>query len=316
MRRAEHDYRGIHEAPGRDYGAPMHDLSTMYPDDIYGPDGMRLYGAHHDRCDSISWRIIVAARGKPDYRVKIYRAVPIGTGPRINRGDWVTPCRAYAEDHGEAWLRDGYEIISATARAADLFTEANSLHEWGYDPVPARVATAETRIDEELPEYVYHVTLQHSLDSIAAQGLRPGCGNSNFGLGYSGHCAHRLFLSDGFAAREWHEKFSLVAESGYDDPVRSEAMPVVLRVWSEELPEEVYIDELGQGDVAGESYFITESIHPDAIEVYDGSGWIPIEDADSSSLVDTALAAAEIEYEDDEMIVWPDMDVFLPPRLE
>ena len=182
-----------------------------------------------------------------------------------------------------------------------------------YVPLNATWRFGQSLVDDELPETLYHVTLQHNLEGIASRGLVAGCGDSNFGAGYSGHCAHRIFLSDGFAAREWHEKFSLLAENGYDDPVQSEAMPVVIRVDADTLPADVYVDEAGQEDVAGGSYFVTEPIPPEAIEVYDGSRWIPIADAETSALTDTALAASDVEYEDDDMIVWPDMDVFLPP---
>ena len=41
---AESNYRGAHTAPSANYGAPGHDLTGVYPDDIYGPNGARYYG--------------------------------------------------------------------------------------------------------------------------------------------------------------------------------------------------------------------------------------------------------------------------------
>jgi hypothetical protein len=38
------DYRGAHEPPDREYGAPLNDLTSMIPSDVYGPAGPRLYG--------------------------------------------------------------------------------------------------------------------------------------------------------------------------------------------------------------------------------------------------------------------------------
>jgi hypothetical protein len=58
----------------------------------------------------------------------------------INPGDWVTINRGYAKEHGESSLRGQYRIISKKVYARDIFTEGNSIHEYGYDPQP-RVPT-------------------------------------------------------------------------------------------------------------------------------------------------------------------------------
>ncbi len=52
----------------------------------------------------------------------------------INPGDWVTICRRYAKEHGEANLQSGYSILSKTVKAKDLYTGGDSIHEWGYHP--------------------------------------------------------------------------------------------------------------------------------------------------------------------------------------
>lgn len=52
----------------------------------------------------------------------------------INSGDWVTINRKYAVDHGKSNLKNAYRILSKTVRAKDLFTDGNSIHEWGYVP--------------------------------------------------------------------------------------------------------------------------------------------------------------------------------------
>lgn len=73
-------YRGQHQPPTRQDaasggGSPLHDLSGTYPDDIYGPEGVRYYGEGH-AYDSDAIAIIRAVKGKSKARVKIYRAVP------------------------------------------------------------------------------------------------------------------------------------------------------------------------------------------------------------------------------------------------
>ena len=83
-------YGGTHSPPGTDYGASMDDLTQMYPDDIYGPDGLRIYGTGNGAADAESMAVIRAARGNPDQEVTVFRAVPDDIDS-INPGDWVTP---------------------------------------------------------------------------------------------------------------------------------------------------------------------------------------------------------------------------------
>jgi phage portal protein BeeE len=133
------DYRGNHRAPGRDSGAPLHDVTgngEYYPDDIYGPKAVRLYntGSGNKEMDAKSIKIIQSLRGKPDAEVTIYRAVPKDTDGKINPGDWVTINRDYAVTHGEGPLRGEYRIMELKVRASDVFTSADSIHEYGYDP--------------------------------------------------------------------------------------------------------------------------------------------------------------------------------------
>lgn len=52
----------------------------------------------------------------------------------INSGDWVTINRNYAIEHGQSALQGKYRILTKTVRAKDLFTDGNSVHEWGYNP--------------------------------------------------------------------------------------------------------------------------------------------------------------------------------------
>lgn len=64
------------------------------------------------------------------------RALPVKeeSAPHINRGDWVTINRQYAKDHGEGALNGRYRILSKRVRAREIFTNGDSIHEWGYWP--------------------------------------------------------------------------------------------------------------------------------------------------------------------------------------
>jgi hypothetical protein len=53
---------------------------------------------------------------------------------KINNGDWVTINPAYAKEHGANQLSK-YRVLSKTVSARQLFTDGNSIHEWGYNIV-------------------------------------------------------------------------------------------------------------------------------------------------------------------------------------
>lgn len=127
------DYRDQHQAPDFESGAPAHDvtLNGIYPDDFYGPDGCRYYCVG---MEDAYWKV----RGlynKPNNNVRVYRAVPSDlAGVGINPGDWVAITRSYAKDHGEGRFDGDYRIISKQVQARDIFTNGDSIEEWGYDP--------------------------------------------------------------------------------------------------------------------------------------------------------------------------------------
>lgn len=182
------DYSGEHQAPTKENGAPMYDLTDVYPEDIYSINGVRYYGDGRS-IDANSIAIINSARGNPNLKVQIYRAVPkiitkqdhiddlmkqkayimkhgrippnistnrdpssyyelisntietLAKQPEsdsnkitINPGDWVTISRPYAVGHGQSSLGNNYKIITKKVPAKHLFTDGNSIHEWGYDP--------------------------------------------------------------------------------------------------------------------------------------------------------------------------------------
>lgn len=72
-------------------------------------------------------------------QIEELKKLPKPSGPRIqiNPGDWVTISRPYAVLHGKSNLHGNFDIVSKTVFARDLWTNGNSLHEWGYDPQPS-----------------------------------------------------------------------------------------------------------------------------------------------------------------------------------
>jgi hypothetical protein len=133
------NYRGHHKAPGKDednFHAPAHKLDHLYPEDVYGELGHHYYGSggSSSKMDREVLNLLREARGNPDHEITIYRAVPAEyKDADINQGDWVTPTLDYAHNHG---LRefDSHHILEKRVPARHLYTNADSLHEFGYDP--------------------------------------------------------------------------------------------------------------------------------------------------------------------------------------
>jgi len=54
----------------------------------------------------------------------------------INPGDWVTITKDYAKLHSKAHVGNFNKgkVLTKTVYAKDLYTDGNSIHEWGYNP--------------------------------------------------------------------------------------------------------------------------------------------------------------------------------------
>lgn len=147
---AADEYRGQHTAPGRD-SAPAHDLigSGVYPKDVYQrPDW-------YEQGDGLAvMRRVLALKDRPDAKVAIYRAIPTEVykremaaaeksgEPFLNRvirpGDWVTIDKTYATEHGESALNGDFKVVHKQVPASHIFTNGDSIMEWGYHPDTAK----------------------------------------------------------------------------------------------------------------------------------------------------------------------------------
>lgn len=183
------------------------------------------------------------------------------------------------------------EVASAIRRKRTA--EAKASPERGRKPV--RVATYRRN-----PDVCYHVTSFASVDSIAANGLRPrrGVGVYSHG-GYGEHSQGKVFLAgDKDAALAWYGKIQdMLWHEHSDDEEPDELVPVMLRIdlSSTTLQEEV--DPLGNRDVPG-SYFVADVVPPDVIEFFDPSTqeWTPVEEWSA----DAYDGVESIEYFNDE----------------
>ena len=127
------EYQMSHEAPNKgDY--PITELAAVYPEDIYSPQAFQYYGEGHPS-DREAIQKLQRIRGRsPKSAITVYRAVPKGVKESMPRnGDWVSTTRAYAEQHGKAYLPEGYRVMSITTNVGNIFTDGNSIHELGFD---------------------------------------------------------------------------------------------------------------------------------------------------------------------------------------
>jgi hypothetical protein len=131
-------YRGQHQAPisSIEIASPAYELNrNAYPDDIYSSKAARYYGHGSDPVEDANvMRRLQALKNSPDAPVVIFRAVPknVSAG-RINHGDWVTPSKAYAIEHGQTMFGKDYKILRDRVPAKSLYTDGNSIYEFGYD---------------------------------------------------------------------------------------------------------------------------------------------------------------------------------------
>jgi hypothetical protein len=208
----------------------MHDLKGMFPDDFYGPDGLRLYGSIYDAMGVEAVDLMRRMHGRPKAGVKVYRAIPYEPNrveqiafierckyewlrrekvpegapeapagvryfdhlcdelerltalpeeprqarPQIHPGDWVTPIRAYAKEHGEANLNNRFKIISQTVPASSLYTDGD-VTEWGYWPEDAwRLAKAAEAGPQDAPGTMLGPGPRSGLRAAAVAQLKVG----------------------------------------------------------------------------------------------------------------------------------------------
>jgi hypothetical protein len=129
---------GAHSPPSASDGAPGYDVAAngIYPDDLYSANGRRYYGTGDDSIDGPAFDVIRSMEANPNKMITVYRSVEKDASGKIMPGDWVTTVRKYAKDHGEANINGDYKIVKKTVYARDIFTDGNSIAEWGYSPQP------------------------------------------------------------------------------------------------------------------------------------------------------------------------------------
>lgn len=128
-------WRMDHKAPNAKYDVCITDIDRCYGGDgsIYSPKAAYYYGDGRSY-DQKAINAIKKARKSPETLISIYRAVPSNIkDTRVRNGDWVSIDKEYAEEHGWRMFDDDYRIIENKVPAKYLYTDGNSIHEFGYD---------------------------------------------------------------------------------------------------------------------------------------------------------------------------------------
>jgi len=129
------DYGMKHRPPTIEQGgSPLYDLTQSFPEDIYSVRAMQYYGEGNKILDKITLSIFNSIKGKPDAKIKIYRAIPNEAKEGIQAGDWVTVNKQYARNHGEMQFGKDFRIIEKNVQAKEVVANADSIHEQGYYP--------------------------------------------------------------------------------------------------------------------------------------------------------------------------------------
>ena len=83
--------------------------------------------------DATNWRNTSEYYEWLSGEIEKLKTQPTEDKTKINNGDWVTINPMYAKIHGQGNLGNKFRILTKTVTAKNLFSDGNSIHEWGYN---------------------------------------------------------------------------------------------------------------------------------------------------------------------------------------
>lgn len=129
-KKADQEYFMEHRPGGPDFGSPLHNLNDVFPD-IYDSPHYYDFGEEGNKD---SFTAIQRAKGNPEEMVTMYRSIPPEGNASFSPGDWVSTSGDYARQHSLSDLEedDDFIVMEHQVPASSLWSEGNSVAEWGY----------------------------------------------------------------------------------------------------------------------------------------------------------------------------------------
>jgi hypothetical protein len=175
--------RMLHLAPGKDsYSLVKMDFVREF---MMNTGEGRNQTAQEDLARETA-SLILTIQEKPPAFVTIYRSCP-KQASEILVGDWVSLLPDYAIEHGQRYDSDDFHVLSKRVSPTDVFSDGNSVHEFGYSPHPKKLSPAlqstvtsvveqykEALTPEQLSRKIMHVIStksDHALDKDSSARL-------------------------------------------------------------------------------------------------------------------------------------------------
>lgn len=104
-------------------------VETPIPQDTY--EHPEYYFQMNEKSSQESLEALKRVRGNPNAEVTIYRATP---GDKINKGDWITLSKSYAEWHNQSQFNGKANVLEMRVKAKDIQYAGDDINEFGYFP--------------------------------------------------------------------------------------------------------------------------------------------------------------------------------------
>lgn len=102
---------------------------SLMPEDVY--EHPEWYFDMNQEYSKESFKVLKQIKNNSNAEITIYRAT---TGNKINKGDWVTLSKKYAEYHNNSQFKGEGNIIELKVKAKDVQYAGDDINEFGYFP--------------------------------------------------------------------------------------------------------------------------------------------------------------------------------------
>lgn len=145
------------------------------PADVY--EHPEMYFMMNEKATQESMSVLNKVRNNPNAKVTIYRAT---TGSEINKGDWVTLSKTYAEEHNDRQFDGKGNIVSKEVSVKDIQYAGDDINEFGYFPKNDNKNKSKTELNENKQEDVLTIKQDDNNVTNETSNNSKGDGESRF----------------------------------------------------------------------------------------------------------------------------------------